>query len=237
VLYDISFSDSNNGVAVGQSGKILHTTDGGATWNPVTSGTSQTIYSVIHLSADTVIAGAWNGVLLHSYDAGASWANTTINDGYGIYNFLLSATDTLFAYGVGGKIGFSTDRGVSWNAAGHFTGWAVKAIAEAPSGTMYATGFNSMMLHRGPLPGVGFDENDQHNYPMLSIFPNPANETIFVDALPDDSYFILNATGQIVLSGIATTNTIDVSDLKPGLYFISIESANETKQGKFFKAD
>jgi len=39
------------------------------------------------------------------------------------------------------------------------------------------------------------------------------------------------------LSGVATTNSIDVSAIMPGLYFITIESARDTKQGKFMKAE
>ena len=36
-LYDVDFIDNEQGWAVGYLGKIIHTTDGGATWNEQTS--------------------------------------------------------------------------------------------------------------------------------------------------------------------------------------------------------
>ena len=40
-LRGVSFSDANNGAAVGDSGTILRTTDGGNSWVPQSSGTDK----------------------------------------------------------------------------------------------------------------------------------------------------------------------------------------------------
>jgi hypothetical protein len=44
-------ADTQNGWAVGGAGTILHTSDGGSTWSPQSSGYGRTIYSVTFLDA------------------------------------------------------------------------------------------------------------------------------------------------------------------------------------------
>ena len=45
-LVDVSFTDSNNGTAVGWYGTILRTTNGGNTWTSQSSGTSHDLLGV-----------------------------------------------------------------------------------------------------------------------------------------------------------------------------------------------
>ena len=46
VLFGVSFTDANNGAAVGSDGLILRTTNGGTNWVPQTSGTSNILNDV-----------------------------------------------------------------------------------------------------------------------------------------------------------------------------------------------
>ena len=45
-LFDVSFTDTNNGTAVGDQRAILRTTDGGKNCVPQASGTTKTLYGV-----------------------------------------------------------------------------------------------------------------------------------------------------------------------------------------------
>jgi photosystem II stability/assembly factor-like uncharacterized protein len=71
-LYDVYFFDENQGVAVGERGRILRTTDGGDGWQRVTSGVTDTLRSV-SFSGVNGIAGGDSQTILYSTDAGASW--------------------------------------------------------------------------------------------------------------------------------------------------------------------
>lgn len=71
-INDIRFAGgARRGVAVGDGGTILRTTDGGLTWQAAASGTTTTLSEVIWQDAQTLYA--LGGVVLKSTDGGASW--------------------------------------------------------------------------------------------------------------------------------------------------------------------
>jgi len=63
-------------VAVGQSGKILRSTDNGTSWNNPTSGISSQLYGVT-FGNNTFVAVGQSGKILRSTDDGSSWDNST----------------------------------------------------------------------------------------------------------------------------------------------------------------
>ncbi|KAA3662180.1 MAG: T9SS C-terminal target domain-containing protein [Calditrichaeota bacterium] len=77
-LFDISFSDANNGLATSK-GKVVRTTDGGSSWSEVsTSGMKDWIHGLDHKpSGSSVIVGQY-GVFLNSSN-GASWSKGATN--------------------------------------------------------------------------------------------------------------------------------------------------------------
>ncbi len=75
----------------------------------------------------------------------------------------------------------------------------------------------------------------------LKLFPNPANNTISIESdIHDGSLLcIYNASGKLVYhhqhKGKKSQISINVSDLKPGLYIIIKNQENERQLGKFLK--
>ena len=69
-LRDVSFSDDNNGTAVGGGGIILHTTNGETTWIPQTSGTAQWLNGVSFSDANNGTAVGGLGTILHTTNGG-----------------------------------------------------------------------------------------------------------------------------------------------------------------------
>jgi hypothetical protein len=53
-LFGVSFTDASTGWAVGFGGTILHTDDGGLTWTPQDSGTTDNLHGVVFLPAVAV---------------------------------------------------------------------------------------------------------------------------------------------------------------------------------------
>ena len=50
-LYGMTFMDATTGWAVGGSGSIRHTTNGGTAWAAQTSGTTQTLHGIVSPAA------------------------------------------------------------------------------------------------------------------------------------------------------------------------------------------
>jgi hypothetical protein len=61
----VAFTDANNGWAVGYPGTILHTTNGGASWSPQSSGTTNYLYGVAFTDANNGWAVGRYGTILH----------------------------------------------------------------------------------------------------------------------------------------------------------------------------
>lgn len=72
-FFCVRFSDARNGYAVGHPGIILHTTDGGETWQQQSSGTSVVLYKVAILDNNTAWIAGGGGVILRTVDGGATW--------------------------------------------------------------------------------------------------------------------------------------------------------------------
>ncbi len=69
----------------------------------------------------------------------------------------------------------------------------------------------------------------------LSLYPNPSNNKITINGIGrKDSYKIMNLLGEVVLEGIYS-ETMDISNLSKGHYFIQIINTNKIKNLKFIK--
>ncbi len=76
-LNGIFMLDSNTGWIAGNSGTILNTTNGGATWSPQTSGTTTNLRSVHFTSSLTGWAVGDSGLILKTTNGGTSWSPQT----------------------------------------------------------------------------------------------------------------------------------------------------------------
>jgi photosystem II stability/assembly factor-like uncharacterized protein len=96
----------------GEDGTILHTTNGGGTWTPQSSGTTQDLFSIafIELTGSVIAVGA-GGTILMTTDNGVTWPareSGTTADLRDVADF------GFFAVGDQGVILTSTNQGTSW---------------------------------------------------------------------------------------------------------------------------
>src|SRR5438874_6523986 len=103
-LFGVSFTDANNGTAVGWYGTILRTTDGGRNWVLQPSGilgTNIGLYGVSFTDANTgtVVGGVTDATILRTTDGGANWVSQTSETNY---LKAVSFTDTNTGTAVGG---------------------------------------------------------------------------------------------------------------------------------------
>ena len=71
-LYDVGFADTRVGWAVGESGTIAATTDGGATWQNQASGTDRHLLRLSVADARSAWAVGMSGTLLATRDGGST---------------------------------------------------------------------------------------------------------------------------------------------------------------------
>jgi photosystem II stability/assembly factor-like uncharacterized protein len=90
----IQFTDLSNGWAVGDSAKILKTTDGGSNWTPITNtGNNSNHKNLFFLNANVgwiasrEYSNQGGGLILHTTDGGVSWSiqNSPVPYIYSIY--------------------------------------------------------------------------------------------------------------------------------------------------------
>ncbi|MBK9155997.1 MAG: hypothetical protein IPM25_17600 [Chloracidobacterium sp.] len=71
-LEDVEFYEPARGVAVGDSGMVLLTLDGGATWSPVKTNVSEGLYAVSFYDEKIGTAVGSRGLVLRTSDGGLS---------------------------------------------------------------------------------------------------------------------------------------------------------------------
>lgn len=127
-FYDVAFLNENFGYVVGANGTICRTTDGGANWVQLNSGTTETLRGIRVADANTAWAVGDNGVVLVITDGGVHWTLVPLGILTNWY-----AIDFLNGRGVivggGGSAYFFQQTGYALN-------YAPLIVLLAPSGTL-----------------------------------------------------------------------------------------------------
>ena len=140
-LNTLFFIDSLRGYVAGDSGLILYTSNGGASWIEQQSNTNRNIIDLFFLNEDLGWAVAWSeGILpfvtfiLKTTDGGSNWtANQFRQDDILMYSIFFLDSLRGFTGGNPGAIFKTTDGGVNWDSA---------AIATAPFAYFPILNFN-----------------------------------------------------------------------------------------------
>ncbi|PRC91987.1 WD40/YVTN/BNR-like repeat-containing protein [Solimicrobium silvestre] len=125
-LTSVTFTDANNGWAVGHWGAILKTADGGQSWVLQRSdfAVDQPLFSVYFKNANEGWAvGLWS-LMLHTADGGASWSVVSLPPPAGakkadrnLYAIFGDAKSCLYATSEQGRVLHSEDAGATWEYA------------------------------------------------------------------------------------------------------------------------
>jgi len=119
-LTAVTFADENNGWAVGHDATILHTTDGGKTWElqHFNAELEKPYLSVLFLDANTGFAVGAYGLASKTTDAGKTWtdldAPAVRADETHLNDIIKLGNGNLLIAGEQGMLGLSTDKGATW---------------------------------------------------------------------------------------------------------------------------
>ena len=113
------------------------------------------------------------------------------------------------------------------------------------SGSWLSSPFTgSLMLHpvfgkyTDFLAGVSEVETKSN---LISVYPNPASDELFIRASDGNlsdrtTYSVIDIMGRVVIDKTIYSHSIDISDLKNGIYFIQIKEGSQITTHKFIKS-
>lgn len=199
-LTGVSFADARQGWAVGHGGVVLHTGDGGSTWQLQRSALArdQPLLAVQALDAQRAVAvGLWS-LVLHTRDGGRSWqpaqlpalAAAKLSD-LNLFGLFAGRQGVLYATAEQGRVLRSGDGGASWSLLD--TGYRGSLWA----GTVLDDG--SLLV--GGLRGTLLTSRDGGAH-WVAV-PSPARNAITGLAQLPDGRIVASALDGVVLVGPA----------------------------------
>ena len=212
-------SNSSIGFAVtAWGGKIFKTTNGGISWSQIAQPTSQNLNDVFFTSTNNgFILGS--SFILETNDGGANWTTTNSNLG-GVKIKVINSNIYLLNYD---SIRISSNNGASFIAmTGTINGLNNLHILSSTSG--YCLGQSGKIFKLGSTTAI---IESYISLNQINIFPNPANNYINIDGdLSIANYQIKNTLGQSIKSDNFTNQSIDLSSMENGIYFIILTTSD-----------
>lgn len=212
----VAFNDNGVGLAVGDLGRIIRTTNHGLTWSPALSGVNVNFTSIA-ISGDSAWAVGNDGIIYKSFDAGITWIRNSI----GVQNDLNAIT----FYGEEQLRRMGIDENA--RAQGSNRGYVVGAGGVARLfGNPIDTTENSSNI---------IELNNFNN--LFNVYPVPAINEITIEGTLKQRGLLNITLKDMYGSTVKVINTqnengniikhISVSDLASGIYFIHIDSPNQ----------
>lgn len=204
-LNGISALDANVVYAVGASGTVQKTTDGGANWSSQTTDSNYVLYGVNAVSSTTAYAAGKSGsdgVILKTTD-GTNWSTVETVSGTPLNAISVVETNPNVAFAVGdGSIIMQTTDGNTWSDTGFSSniGGALSSIYAVSSTKAYAVGLIGTVarLNGGSWTDISSTipaEYQSYNFTGVSVFVT----------VPEPSTIILSVVAVSVLAIIQRT--------------------------------
>jgi photosystem II stability/assembly factor-like uncharacterized protein len=158
-LYQVWYAGNDELFVVGVKGTILHTSDGGATWQTQTSGTTQDLEAIWGSGPNDVYVVGVAAVLLHSANAGASWQKVTVpvSTATPLWDVWGSAAGDVYIVGDRGTVLHGSGTSFSGVTIGGVTS-SVNDVWGASASDVYLFGAGGLVLHGSA--GGGFNKQN-----------------------------------------------------------------------------
>lgn len=234
-ITSVDFVSANIGFACGGSGSIYKTTNGGTTWNLLTSGTTASLEDIHFISTTEGWASGYSGVILHTTDAGTTWTlqPNSLTSVVAAVKFFDNQNG--WACGYSGVIYHTRDGGTTWTAhTSGFTGTTkylrdLILISEVEG---IAVGEDGTIIHfEDNTDYSGVEENNAINF---GLYPNPTKADLsIVTDLEIESISVFNVTGELVQQ--ETSKSFSVAALPSGIYMLQFNTGNGIQTKRFVK--
>ncbi len=108
------FFNANAGFVVGEFGTILKTTNAGASWSKVESGTTDNLKKVVFIDTKNGFIIGQKGTFLITYNGGINWINKSLNTSSKLMDMLFVNPKTGFVLAERNDFFKTTDGGRNW---------------------------------------------------------------------------------------------------------------------------
>lgn len=233
-LNSIYFSSDLIGYAVGWSGTVAKTIDGGYNWIYQTPITTRKLNDVLFTNDSIGWAVGDSRTLIHTTDGGENWQKITVpqaSSSEPLYSIRIKDGE-IFILGYRGLY-TSKDNGAMWSKVTLLGGRANSSLNLLTSNSVFFLNSSSSIV-RYDEPFVTSSE-DVLNKNEVSIYPNPTsnnltisfNEQVFENLR---SIKILNSLGIEVYKGNVNslTQQVDVSQWSEGMYILYVENGDSS---------
>jgi photosystem II stability/assembly factor-like uncharacterized protein len=149
ILYSLAFPNKKQGWVVGDSGRILHTEDGGKSWRRQESGTQDELVHVrfINDRRGWVVGG--KGIILYTDDGGRTWERQISGTTNHLYHIETRGKENAWIVGEKGTVLRTTNAGVSWERVAVETTQNLLNIAFSNDKNGWIIGWNGTILRSG----------------------------------------------------------------------------------------
>lgn len=217
--------------------KLYKTTDGGITWNNIYT-ISGSITDINIINMNKIQIGTNNNMHYISTNAGSTWTENTDDDRYYYINELIG-----YRMDSGWNVYRTADGGLTSQlivpSTNYFNPDLQLTINDIKffKNKIIAVGTNSdIFIVEFPDQTLGTHENEKtKDNPSIQIYPNPTTSSVyFKTPVALDKVQIYDVQGKI-MTFTKENNGVNISQLKPGVYFVKFESHGKWLTQKIIK--
>lgn len=242
-ITNFDFRNQQLGMASCARNSFFRTTDGGATWDSISTDFDTTALSDVVFVNDSLVYATYEATGLEgaivSFDAGLTWERDLglATFAYpGFSSALVNNAGRLYlggfpAWGNGGIIFDKTP--LWWNYS--IVDQPIWDMDTYGDSVVFAVGDSGYIVTNVAPSSIGIVETSQSS---ISVFPNPFQNEVQVSNLSRESKLqIFTTSGQLLREEVLPLgeSVIDASALKKGVYLFLFENDKETKMMKLVK--
>lgn len=226
-IHDLDFpnNEGNTGYLVYDFG-ILKTTNNGLTWTGAGFGYEYSGDSYIHFLNENVGVVSDASLIYKTTDGGQNWSDISIQDIGG--NKIQMITEELIFCNPGTSIMKSLDGGTTWQPTYIFGTQDLLTVAinfDFPDNNVGYAITESGNIYKIDVAA----SSEKFDADAVTVYPNPARDILNIkNTEQNTTYIITDVTGKTVLKG-RFSNTIDVSGLTTGMYFLKTRNYKTIK--------
>jgi photosystem II stability/assembly factor-like uncharacterized protein len=146
-LWDVAFCDTLRGIAVGNFGEILTTTDGGTSWTQQISKEQLAFRKVLYFTPRVAIACGFWSTMFRTTDEGKTWAEIPFPDRRMLIGVARIDSATAWICGDKGLLMKTTDAGAHWTEYSSSTDKMLESISFADSLNGWCSSSQGILLH------------------------------------------------------------------------------------------
>ncbi len=139
-LFSVAAADAQNIWAVGSTGYIRHSADGGVTWATQTSGTPEDLQEVCAADKNVAWAVGGNGTIIKTVNAGSTWSKQTSGTTELLMSVSAASASVAWAVGNNGIILKTANGGATWRKQTSGTAFILNGVCAVDANTAWAVG-------------------------------------------------------------------------------------------------